>query len=247
MTLFSLHENFLFTTSLFLFFYTEMSRLQSSWNVAAAAGESHAVIRVQNLQTTAEIDTDAWGRPGKLQPVLISATVALREPFEAASTEDSVKGTVHYGILSKAILEAATRDTARGSLMHFYTYILCYLLHTSKYNHSVGTAIVDSALARSLSIEISLPKASLLGSGISVFGTKLLNIDRSVEMYSMGMKFHDLRIPTLIGVNYNERLAKQIVIANVEIDQWENRLHEYVRFEELIFKVSACPLIRDNR
>lgn len=82
-------------------------QLIHTWDLIQAVGKPHSVVRVRNLQTSLIVGTDAWGRKGKNQPVLISASASLRNPFESASSEDAVTGsTIHYGIMSKAILGA---------------------------------------------------------------------------------------------------------------------------------------------
>ena len=57
------------------------------------------------------------------------------------------------------------------------------------------------------------------------------------EAYSMTLKLHRLRIPTLIGVNSNERLAKQIVLSNIELDFWSMASDLYNELEEIVVKV----------
>jgi hypothetical protein len=83
-----------------------------------------------------------------------------------------------------------------------------------------------------------LPKASLLGSGVSLCGSELFGPLGQSQACSMKLKLHDLRVPTLIGLNANERLAKQMVVANVEIDKWVEKEDHYVQIEQLIVTVS---------
>ncbi len=83
-----------------------------------------------------------------------------------------------------------------------------------------------------------LPKASLLGAGVSFKGA--FGYDEKHEGlsgYSMTLTLHELRVPTLIGVNPNERLAKQMVVATVEMDRYDRMVDAYCRLEELVVKV----------
>src|SRR3954462_13724068 len=81
--------------------------LSTQWEVRAVAGEPKAVVRVRNLQAIVQGGTDAWGRPGKAQPALISAEISFVHPFGTVCSDDRLSPeTVHYGKLSKAILEA---------------------------------------------------------------------------------------------------------------------------------------------
>ncbi|KAI1357106.1 Dihydroneopterin aldolase-domain-containing protein [Xylaria sp. FL0043] len=91
---------------------------------------------------------------------------------------------------------------------------------------------LDATKLRSLSLTLHLPKASLLGDGVSLTtaacfadaedfaGEKKRNPLRS---YARCLRLHGLRVPTLIGVNSNERAAKQMVVADVEIDRFDVR------------------------
>lgn len=225
-----------------------MAVLKSSWQISTAAGEPHSTIKVRNLQAIVQVGRDAWGRPGKTQPILISATISLREPFEKASAEDSVNNssTVHYGILSKAILEAVesfpTQDTDH-SLRSLLNHILDHLTGKgldspeSTLGENNQSHVLERTALKSLELKLMLPKASLIGSGVSLRGTVIYAESGLAEAYSLGVKLHELRIPTLIGVNPNERLAKQIVVTNVELDSWSTPSDLYNELEEVVVKV----------
>jgi dihydroneopterin aldolase len=224
--------------------------LKSSWQIAAAAGEPHSVIRVRNLQATAQVGRDAWGRTGKVQPILISATISLREPFDKASAEDSVnnKSTVHYGILSKAILDSVEtfpaemiEGTLRGLLDHILKYLTGTGLAAAHFDSRGGNSphILERSALKALGLEVILPKASLIGGGVSLSVTTVYTTSGNAEAYAMTLKLHELRIPTLIGVNPNERLAKQIVVMNIELDSWSIESDSYNELEELAVKVCA--------
>jgi dihydroneopterin aldolase len=261
-----------------------MVQLQSSWDIAHSSGESHTLVRVRNLQTTLPIGTDAWGRANKPQPVLISASISLSAPFNSASSTDSVtNSTVHYGILSKAILEAckefetllAGAGTWEGdgngngrkvpmhlrALVHFiHFYLTGQETLPNILRDSVSTAVqvegdkseaiplpvLKGQKMRMLEITVMLPKASLLGSGVSLKGAFSYDWtqDEGPSGYSMALTLHELRIPTLIGVNPNERLAKQMVVASVEMDRYDRMVDAYCELEELVVKVrNRLPFI----
>lgn len=224
--------------------------LKSSWQVAAASGEPHSIIRVRNLQATAQVGRDAWGRTGKVQPILISATISLREPFDKASAEDSVNNnsTVHYGVLSKAILDSVqtfpdevTERTLRCLLDHILKYLTGMGLAATHSDSRGGNLphILEKSALKALGLEVILPKASLIGGGVSLSVTTVYTSSGNAEEYATVLKLHELRIPTLIGVNPNERLAKQIVVANIELDSWSFESDLYNELEELAVKVCA--------
>jgi dihydroneopterin aldolase len=226
-----------------------MAALKSSWQIAATAGEPHSTIRVQNLQASVWWGRDAWGQAEKTQPILISATISLRQPFEKASTEDSVNNssTVNYGTLSRAILDAVDNfpllctDRTLPSLLN---QILCRLTtrdldsREPTYNGDCFfPPVLERTTLKSLELKLMLPKASLIGSGVGLSGTIVYAESGEVEAYSMTLKLCGLRIPTLIGVNPNERLAKQVVVANIELDCWSKAADLYNELEEIVVKV----------
>ncbi|RKF64581.1 Folic acid synthesis protein fol1 [Erysiphe neolycopersici] len=225
-----------------------MTGLQSTWKVNYGKDEPHSIIRVVNLHTSLDAVSDAWGRHPESQPVLISCTLHLRKPFALAIAEDAVtESTVHYGTLSKSILEACgrfsdayiNRTIMLSRLIHFIQRWLtgidnlidepCFTI-PSKY-------LLKSTPLELLTLDVVLPKASLLGSGIKMGGAFRYNESSSgVTMFSMMCEFSDLRIPTLIGVNSNERLAKQMLIVTVQIDYFNLHPENFSELEQTITK-----------
>jgi dihydroneopterin aldolase len=241
--------------------------LKNSWAIKEAAGEPQAKISVRNLQTTIHIGRDAWGREGKLQPALISVTVSLRKPFEYASVQDTVNSsTVHYGILSKTILEAvqefhdkggvSTKEgkssTMKALMDHIAGHLTSYSLDGAPNSNPLvlesHKPLLDRKLVSWLNLKVTLPKALLNSttgvsrSGAIVFDVRFLdpsfNLNRIVDNHAMSLVLHDLRVSALVGVNSNERLARQLVIANIEIDEWITERDLYNELEELVYKVN---------
>jgi dihydroneopterin aldolase len=241
-------------------------KLKNSWAIKEVAGEAHAKISVRNLQATIQVGRDAWGREGKVQPALISATVALRKPFEYASVHDIVNSsTVHYGILSKAIMEAvqefhdkrgvSTKEgrtsTVNALMDHIAGHLTSYSLDGAPNFNPLAlkdrTPLLDRKLVSSLDLRVTLPKALLNSTtGVSRCGTIVFDLvfldprfepNNIEDSYASSLVLHDLRVSTLIGVNSNERLAKQLVIASIEIDEWIMERDMYNELEELVFKV----------
>lgn len=237
-----------------------MVHLSSSWDLAHSSGEPHTLIHVRNLQTTLPVGTDAWGRPNRLQPVLISASISLRHAFDSASSTDSVtNSTIHYGILSKAILDgckdfedllsSAAKEGATMHLRALVQFLHFYLTGEETLPHVQQPAavlkqqgqrpepVLKSHGMKMLKIQVMLPKASLLGSGVSLTGIFAYNgTHKGPSAYSMLLRLHELRIPTLIGVNYNERLGKQMLITTVEMDRYDRMVDAYCHLEEIVVK-----------
>jgi len=186
---------------------------------------------------------DAWGRPGKEQPLLLSVSVEFASGFERAGKTDSLgTDTVHYGTLSKAILASTSnnKDQSGGGLA-----MVVGDAWTALTGRNIGSDGKEGAgmignEVRFLSITAMLPKASLLGSGVSwtvseCFGT---------GVYATILTVHDLRVPTLIGINVNERLAKQFVIATVMVEGVEPLAlqDKYTELERMVVKVCYATL-----
>ncbi|TVY38249.1 Folic acid synthesis protein, partial [Lachnellula occidentalis] len=221
-----------------------------SWDLIQHAGKPHSIIRVRNLQTSLVVGRDAWGREGKAQPVLISASVSLREPFQSASNEDAVTGsTVHYGTLSKTILDSCklfseTPEEKSPNTLSSLALEIEDGLTRGKAASSASTpapAILPTSIVKVLEIKVMLPKASLLGEGVSLTDLTLYHHSREGLEYiekALILTIHDLKIPTLIGVNPNERLSRQLVVATVKIDGIERpgASHHYHMLEEIVVK-----------
>lgn len=243
----------------------------------------HSIIHVKNLSGNARVGVDVWGRTengrvNKFQPIQISASISLEEPFETAARSDSVdRSTVHYGTLSKEILkvlayrgEALLRpneseqdpDCLECIQSDWTLAVLLDAIHswiagrifswdyyggTGEVYNKCSTLLANSSNAPGNSIigtghevELScfLPKGSILGSGVSLRVLTMPHPNGPAYTICSILKLHDLRIPTLIGVNANERLAKQMVIANVEIDGYlVTDFDLYHKLEQIVVKV----------
>lgn len=236
----------------------EKSPLLPSWELQNIVGQPPAKIRVRNLQTSLKVARDAWGRYEKEQPVLISVSIFLRHAFESASAQDEVtNSTVHYGSLSKAVLDTCRLFAGLPSQSppisfrpdEKKTRPLCFLVDSIHFFLTSFSAVENLSqshilpllkpeMMTSLGVRVLLPKASLLGSGVSFTQSTFYERGGERARYlSLVLGLHDLKISTIIGVNPNERLAKQIVIANIEIEPWTKRADVYNELEQIVFKV----------
>ncbi|KAK1989519.1 FolB domain-containing protein [Colletotrichum cereale] len=235
-----------------------MPRFTSSWQVRAEAGEPFAVIRVRDLQGTLKAGTDAWGRLKKAQPVIVSAELSMAQPFDGASASDTVgDDTVHYGHLAKALL--ASLDVVNSlveqrsgpsslwfAVLHVYEHLAGYRLDHNERTpedvvrmHQGGTLRTQLERVRYMDVTLTLPKGSLLGDGVSISRAMVFEAAKPV-VWSETLRIHGLRVPTLIGVNDNERKAKQVVKTDVEIEGYRsNATGEddiYVDLEAVVVK-----------
>lgn len=231
--------------------------LASTWTVKATAGEPVAIVRVRNLQSVARIGADAWGRAGKPQPVLISAEVSLARPFAESSSTDKVEtDTVHYGLLSKAILatldEVDAASAAGGAVVSLRRLLdtIWWKLTSLGVDGSPAPGAVDDtkaflnlAAVRYLSVTIHLPKATLSGAGVSLTGISIFTagaLGPEVDLYGLRLQLHRVQVPILVGINSNEREAKQLVVADVKIDNFVETTDIHPLLEKAIYDVN-CP------
>ncbi len=91
-----------------------------------------------------------------------------------------------------------------------------------------------------LEMTAKLPKGTLLSEGVSLtVASGYLPGQRTYHEapYRATLKLENIRIPTLIGLNANERLAKQMVIATVEIDPYcVTEMDHYNELEQIVVK-----------
>ncbi len=218
----------------------------------ALAPTPPATVSIQNLTTTLHhAGHDAWNRAHKPQPCLLSATVAFSEPFATASATDRLGAdTVHYGSLSKALLarlkefEAGwTQDGGERSVGDVVGDLWRGL--TGKEGIGGGETaergFLDVGRVRVLRVSVALPKASLLGEGVRLTASAVFDEARQerVEGWARQLEVTRLRVPTLVGVNDNERLAKQFVVATVTVEGFTRVEDVYTDIEAVVVKVSA--------
>lgn len=98
---------------------------------------------------------------------------------------------------------------------------------------------------RFMSVTMFLPKASLLGEGVSLTASGLFGPFAGVKYgcirYALDLRLHNLRVPTLIGVNPNERTNKQVVVADIGLGNWVALEDMYTNLEKGV--VQVCFLI----
>ncbi|KAI1640411.1 serine/threonine-protein kinase psk1 [Biscogniauxia mediterranea] len=83
---------------------------------------------------------------------------------------------------------------------------------------------LDAARLRSLSLTLHLPKASLLGAGVSLTAAACFQeapVKNPLRSYSRTLRIHGLHVQALIGINPNERQAKQMIVVDVEIERFD--------------------------
>ncbi|KAF2815932.1 uncharacterized protein BDZ99DRAFT_126070 [Mytilinidion resinicola] len=170
-----------------------------------SAVENADKISVRNLSVTSNSGLDVWGRQ-KRQPALLSITAFLAHTFDQAAQSDAVdSSTVHYGILSKSL-----QGVIENSKEWQSTFTLARDLNVAAYSIAAPGTLIGCEL------DIFYPKACMQGDGAGYI------ISTTDEGIFATLYLKSVRIPCLIGVNSNERQAKQPVIANL----WIENVHE---------------------
>lgn len=177
--------------------------LQAPWLREYAAAGITDKVAVRNLQVTAKVGRDAWGRI-KEQPVLISAILSFDKPF--ATDSDSLNTTtVNYGVLSKDVRSLADSLSEPGEAPGKFASRIALQAATT----------ASPADPFAYEIDVFLPKASLAGDGVG-FSHSVLNKADTTTYEVLYLK--NLRIPCIVGINDNERQAKQPLIISIWIE-----------------------------
>ncbi|VUC34443.1 unnamed protein product [Clonostachys rosea] len=220
--------------------------LQTAWETQVAAGEPAATIKLQNLQVIVKGPKDSWGRVNQPLPALVSAEISKGTAFSDSAAGDAVcSDTVHYGLLSKHLQKIFSSFEPRPEgwqlsnlLEAVWEQLTGFQLLESETADSASKAFLGSSSFQHLKVTIHLPKASLLGNGVSLTGSASMT-GGAPQSRARVLRIHDLRIPTLIGVNEHEKKQRQIVIANVEVEKWTAREDGYGQLEAVISKTMS--------
>lgn len=214
------------------------------------SSQPHSQIHVRSLQTTLPISTDAWGRPSNSQPVLISVSLSLSQPFSSAASNDEIESsTVHYGVLSKSVLAhcGAVRSDPTGEWLKSVqgTTIWGFLVGLDRhlFNDVVqgSEPFLRESMLEGWKSEVFLVKGSLLGQGVRMTKYVDCKVKSGIARERFVLCLEKLNVPCLIGVNDIERTAKQLVVATVGIEAGKKGMalvgDEFVKLESVVVEV----------
>ena len=157
---------------------------------------------LRGIKTNVVFNEDAWGRPGKSQPISVAVEIAPKESLEVAGKDDDVSKTVDYGKLYKQI-----------------TKILEGPLSTEK-ELAIQIATLIHPLSQSYDINVQLPKAVLRTTEGIQFRLASVNapqpMGEDVKVHVLRYRIAGVRIGCIIGVNAHERLRKQDLVLAIE-------------------------------
>jgi len=181
------------------------------------------IISNLHLRHPQRVGRDAWGRH-KEQPLLLSVALVFKKPFSTAASKDALDGsTLHYGKLSAALRDLPPSGPEWESLADF----------ASRVQWAVFAFGEAPKLVQACRVQVRLPKASLLGDGISYeLSGGVPTGNKSI------LNLSSVTIPVLIGVNSNERQAKQPLVFQLSLYNIpETASDSYTAIESQLSKV----------
>ncbi len=166
------------------------------------------IISLRNFHLTAVIGRDAWSRPGKSQPIVL--TLKLLIDTTVAGTSDEIAHTFSYGQMCKDLTLLSD-----GHFSNVDDFIISL----------VSIASSKRWPGKSIQISLVVPKALLRvegGLGREVVLRKNCVDDGAAEQHIWAWEgqawlVKQLKVACIIGVNPHERLEKQQVTINLEI------------------------------
>ncbi|KAL8931828.1 MAG: hypothetical protein Q9216_007056 [Gyalolechia sp. 2 TL-2023] len=164
-------------------------------------------IYLRNLNISAIIGPDAWGRQGKVQPVVLN--VRLKIDTTSASTSDDINDSFSYGQVCKEITNQLDGKTF-NNLQHLITVLTTFAAFWPGEDTKLQ-ALAPKALLRvegGLEITHSIRKKDRYEEN----GVPQV---RHVDTRSWSIK--GLKLACIIGVNKHERLEKQSVNVDLRI------------------------------
>jgi len=188
-------------------------------------------ISVRNLSLKSLSSTDVWGRR-KTQPVQVSVTLLLKQPFQSAAEGDVLdSSTVHYGHLSKNIESKVNAKTADGDWLSGYELALLV-------EDAARSTAADTALA-AIEIDILYPKASTKGDGVGFLYNKVYSDSAASKAELRAVYVKNIHKSAIIGINSHERNMKQPLVASL----WIENLKEPGAVEDCNKAVSALKKV----
>jgi len=162
-------------------------------------------IHLRNLHTTCCIGPDAWSRPGKQQPLIL--TLNLQIDTTAAGVYDDIDNTFSYGTMCKDILSGVERG-------HFanITRLTSHMAQIAEDWPGERLRIVALAPKALLRVEGGLGKELLLEKEEILGGWCLSGWEWVIK---------GLKVACIIGVNPHERLEKQAVVIELRVSSSE--------------------------
>lgn len=107
----------------------------------------------------------------------------------------------------------------------------------------VREAMGDSESFRYLTVELHLPRATLLGTGVTLSYTEMFDETRGANRGpgALSVRWSGISVPTLVGVNPHERTAKQVVVVDLELEKYSFGFIVFHEVYSCLIKVGLLP------
>lgn len=167
-------------------------------------------IILNKLSVRAPLGASHWPKPGSedsQQPLFISAAIPIS--IRPAAVSDSLSDSVNYGTLAKTIERVVTEVVPSAQINSMET---------------LGRAICVGCLEEfpnlfEVQIEVEKPRAHLHANGAGVkMKTRRRGTGCNIEVISSLFYVRDLELSTIIGMNSWERIHRQPVRINLQMD-----------------------------
>lgn len=166
-------------------------------------------ILLRNLRTTASIGLDAWSRPSKPQPLVLSLFLGLDN--QNADVSDDVRDTFSYGGMCKDVL--ADVENSDSSSINALVEKVAQVAEMWPGESLRVEALAPKALLRCVGgLETTL---LLARSGPDAF----MDDGEPWAVKSQSWVIKGLTVACIIGVNAHEREEKQTVVIDLKVTQ----------------------------
>ena len=163
-------------------------------------------ISLRNLTTTLIVGPDAWCRPSKPQPLVLSFFLTL--DIQNAAASDDIDGTFSYGVMCKDVI-GRMENTSFASVSHLVIDL---------------ARMAEKWPGDTLRIEALLPKALLRSEGglvlnleVTRWGSNGARGQGEWELRTKTWEARKLMVACIIGVNPHERDQKQTVMIDLKV------------------------------
>lgn len=164
-------------------------------------------VLINRLHVTAITGKDFWNRP-TLQPLEVS--VELKTDFKKSSESDDLRHSLNYAVISRNLLNffEAQKQFNFKSFENLANEVSNVVLDEKK-----GGGVLSKVTISGSKTEIKADKIEVV-----VHRSKSSGVVKHVESISDKVLVNGLKIPTVIGVFTFERLQKQFVVLDLDIE-----------------------------
>lgn len=173
-----------------------------------ALDQDRDIITIKKLQLPyGIIAPNVWGEY-KAQPVLLSLALTLNPGIGSAADKDALdQNTIHYGHLAKRIRGGASSDQTLSQCTAMVGDIL----------YDMGQRDDHTFRLSESKMQLTFPKASMSGETFEIQRSATHGSDGTVSSPRTNFSICGMKVMTLIGVNANERQAKQPLLVGLEL------------------------------